>query len=249
MHFPLRTVVALLVVLVLPRAGAAAQDRGGVDRADEASPTNSLVSRVIRARLRSRAVGEGEAYHALRAASMFAVPPPEPRRFELHDLVQVIVLESTTARSEQSLEVEKEYELNGRVVWPDLRLDDLLQLQISPQSSITPRRLDVEFDKDFEGEGEYERRDNFTTRLTAEVIEILPNGNLVVEARRSIQTDQEESVLRLTGVCRPEDVTAANTILSNQLHDLTVEMVNEGELRRASEKGILAQVLDAIFAF
>ncbi len=74
-------------------------------------------------------------------------------------------------------------------------------------------------------------------------------GSLVLEVRSHIKTDEEESTIKVTGICRPEDVTAANTILSNQLHDLKIEKMHEGELKKANEKGIIAKVLDTIFAF
>ena len=86
--------------------------------------------------------------------------------------------------------------------------------------------------------------------MTVEVIEILPNGNLVVEGRTTIVTDQEESVMTLTGICRPQDISVSgNTILSNQLHDLTVRKMHRGELKNTASKGILAQILDFVIAF
>ena len=81
------------------------------------------------------------------------------------------------------------------------------------------------------------------------MIEVLPNGNLVLESRTFIKTDAEEATIKVTGVCRAEDVTAANTVLSSQIHDLVVEKVHEGELKKANEKGLLAKFFDAIFAF
>ena len=107
----------------------------------------------------------------------------------------------------------------------------------------------MDFNKDFEGEADYERRDDLTARLTAEVIEVLPNGHLVLEARTDIQTDDEVATMKVTGICRPDDVSLANTILSNQIHDLKIEKMHKGELRNATQKGIIAKVLDFIFAF
>ena len=109
--------------------------------------------------------------------------------------------------------------------------------------------LKMDFTREFTGEGEYQRRDDMSDRLTAEVIEVLPNGNLILEARTTIATDDEESVMNVTGICRPEDITAANTILSNQIHDLRIVRHHEGELPRTAKKGIIARVLEAIFAF
>jgi flagellar L-ring protein precursor FlgH len=177
---------------------------------------------------------------ALSAVSMFAVTPAEPRLFHTHDLVQIIVREASVAASIQGLETEKEFGLAGGVEnFPGVNgLDPLYYTE-----------FDIVAEKEFEGEGEYIREDELVTRLTAEVIEIRPNGNLVLEARTRIRTDGEEWFTELTGVCRADDVTAANTILSNQIFDLQVNKQHKGDVRDAASKGILAQALDMVFAF
>ena len=178
--------------------------------------------------------------NALESTSLFAFAPEKPRIFKEHDLVQIIVRETTRIESFQGLETEKEYGLIAGVeAFPGLNDYDLLKYT----------GLEAAGEKEFEGEGEYAREDNLTTRLAAEVIEILPNGNLVIEARTRIKTDEEEMYTQLTGVCRPEDITAANSILSNQIFDLQVEKLHFGQVRDAANKGILARVLDAVFAF
>ena len=110
-------------------------------------------------------------------------------------------------------------------------------------------QLGVDYQRDFKGEGDYKREDDFTARLTAEVFEILPNGNLVLEARTHIKTDKEEATIRVTGICRPEDVTAANSVLSSQIHDLKIEKVHTGDLKKNAEKGLIPRILDTLFAF
>ncbi|MHC4947934.1 MAG: flagellar basal body L-ring protein FlgH [Planctomycetota bacterium] len=191
-----------------------------------------------------------DAPHALQAVSLFAVSAPEPRDFQVHDLVEIVVRESSQAVSTQELELDKEYEIEGVVAaWPHLRLEDLLQLQLFAGRDDDLPELAVGMNKEFEGEGEYERTDDLVARLTAEVLDILPNGNLILEARTHIAVDREESTIKVTGICRQEDVTFANTILSSQLHDLRIEKIHEGELRNTNEKGIVSRVLDVIFAF
>lgn len=176
----------------------------------------------------------------LQSISMFAVTPAEPRLYHIHDLVQIIVREASVAASFQGLETEKEYGLAGGVEsFPGVNGDNPLYYT----------EFDVVGEKEFDGEGEYVREDELVTRLSAEVIEIRPNGNLVLEARTRIRTDDEEWYTQLTGTCRPEDITAANTILSNQIFDLQVEKRHKGSVPKAASKGILAQALDAIFAF
>ncbi len=188
--------------------------------------------------------------HALRQVSMFAVAPPQPRSFQKHDLIQIIVREQSEARSRQEVDTEKKYALNGKIsAFPNFQLSDLLQFQLQGGSGTNMPEVRVDGNQKFEGDGDYRRSDDFTARITAEVIEVLPNGNLVIEARTFIKTDREEQTMKVTGVCRPQDVTAANTVLSNQIHNLTVEKVHNGELPRAAERGIIAKVLDFVFAF
>lgn len=188
--------------------------------------------------------------HALRQLSLFAVAPPMPRMIQQHDLVQIIVREQSQARSSQELDTKKQYKLDGKIArFPQLDLSELLQLRVGAGRVTDLPELKLDLKNDFKGDGDYRRRDDLSARITAEVIEVLPNGNLILEARTHIKTDKEEAIMKVTGVCRSEDVTAANTVLSNQLHNLTIEKVHQGELRRTTEKGIIAKVFDVLFAF
>lgn len=186
----------------------------------------------------------------LAATSHLAVIPPEPRFFAVHDLVTIIVRESTEAESESTLETEKKVNFDGQIsAWPGVRgLDDLWNLFLKTDLSANPR-LAAEFRKKFEGDGEYERTDKFTTRLTARILDVKPNGTLVLEARKFIRSDREELEMVLTGVCRAEDVTADNTVLSTQLYDLRLDKQHRGELKNATKKGILTKVFETLFAF
>ena len=214
---------------------------------NEEAPSSSLL---VTAPVQVAATPSNDPPHALRATSMFAIAPPQPRKFQVHDLVQIIVRETSQAKSSSDLETKKDFTIDGKVgAWPHFDLADMLELQLRAGSTDNLPALNLEFTKDFTGEADYERKDDLTARLTAEIIEVLPNGNLVLEARTNIKTDKEEQTMKATGICRPADISAANTILSNQLHDLTIDKDHRGELRDASQKGIIAKVLETVFAF
>jgi flagellar L-ring protein FlgH len=216
---------------------------------DEPAPSSSMMSRA-KPRPMIDANGRVEPRHELRQRSMFAVAAPEPRVYKIHDLVQIVIRETSKATSSQETEAKKKYNLDAKIPdWPDFQLADLLQFQLLAGASVPDPKVKVEANKNFKGEGDYERKDDLTARLTAEVIEVLPNGNLILEARTFIKTDKEQATMKVTGICRPEDVTAANTIQSQQVHDLKIEKMHEGELKDASKKGIIAKVLDTIFSF
>ncbi len=194
------------------------------------------------------ASGRPDPAAALQGVSMMAVIPPPPREFEKHDLISIIIDETTTAESRQSLETDKSYEASAGVTQlPSLR--HLLELQLEPGNSSRNPLLDIEAEHQFDGEGEYSRDDRFVARIMAEVIDVKPNGNVVIEARKTIAKDNEIQTIVLAGVCRQEDVTDANTVLSSQIAMLTVSVQNAGEVRKASKKGIIPRALETVFAF
>jgi flagellar L-ring protein precursor FlgH len=184
------------------------------------------------------------------ATSMFAVEPPKPRSYQKHDLIQIVVRETTTVNKKSKLDATKDWEIKASVKqFPDLSLEDLLNFQVQAGGVTGLPELDVSAERDFEGDGEQKQQEDVTARVTAEVVEVLPNGNLVLEGRTFIKVDDEESEIRITGTGRPDDVTLNNTILSTQLHELRWERVTKGELKRTTKKGLVSRVLETIFNF
>jgi flagellar L-ring protein precursor FlgH len=184
-------------------------------------------------------------------ASIAAVRLPEPHQFTINDLVTIIVRESIEAESDSELTTEKDASVKGLIsAFPNLNVKDLINLQLdrATMDGGNPE-VDITLGNQFEGEGEYERSDSFTTRLTSRIIDIKPNGTLVLEARKFIQSDDETVNIILTGTARKEDVTADNTILSTQIYDLQLVKKHSGELRKASKKGLVTKFFEMLFNF
>ncbi len=183
--------------------------------------------------------------------SISAVRLPEPRQFAMHDLVTIIVRESVEAGSESTLDTQKDTTLNGTIsAFPSIRLKDLANFQLQPSSMDDGNpQVNLNMSKEFQGEGEYERKDSFTTRITARIIDIKPNGSLVLEARKFIQSEDETVNVVLTGTCRTEDITVDNTILSTQVYDLRLVKDHKGELRGATKKGLITKFFEFLFNF
>lgn len=187
---------------------------------------------------------------AVAQSSLLSVQVPEPRRFSMQDLVTIIVNERTENSSDSKMQADKKVEHKGEIKdFPQFRLADLLEGQLKGSTNDNPPKLDINYDSKFDGQGKYNRKDEMTTRVTARIIDIRPNGTLVLEARKALRTDDEAMTIVITGTCRPEDITAQNTVLSTLLYDLRVQIERSGELRRATRKGILTRVLDTVFNF
>lgn len=194
------------------------------------------------------ASGQPDTLAALRATSHLLVEPPKPRDFQVHDKVTIIISETSKQSSEQTLDTKKDDSFKAALNrFPDLA--KLLEAQISSTTGSPITGVDVSHNSKYKGEGKYDRSDRFTDKITATIIDVKPNGTLVLEAKRVIAKDEEKQTLVLSGECRREDVTTSNTILSSQLADLTLITRQEGQVKEAATKGIIPRIFDAIFNF
>jgi flagellar L-ring protein precursor FlgH len=180
--------------------------------------------------------------------SLIAVIPPPPRTYQKHDLIEVIINETSVQSFEQSLDSSKKYDIMAELVkFPSIR--NLLEAQLVNGDDQSLANLNIGHNRKFAGEGEFERKDKVQARLTAIVLDVKPNGTLVLEARESIQSDDESSTMVLSGICRSEDVSKLNSVQSAQLANLTIRIEHDGDVRESAKKGIIPQVLETIFNF
>lgn len=184
----------------------------------------------------------------LRASSMLYIDPPRPRQFGLHEQIMILIDENSQQSSNESLETKKDFKLDSKIKsMPSLK--DLIEGELRTGDSDPILTAGAEDKRNFKGEGSYTRNDRLTARIAATVIDVKPNGLLVLEARKTISSNGETKTLVLSGIARREDVTTSNTVLSSQLADLSLTQNTEGELRDASSKGWISRVLEAIFDF
>lgn len=180
--------------------------------------------------------------------SLFWVPEPEPRVFQKHDIVTIVIDEVSTQTSSQKLETERESRTRAQV-GALVDLMQLLELRLREGDTSNVSLVDFNGRREFTGEGDYERKDRFSARITATVLEVKPNGTLVLEATKRIAKDNEIQTIVLSGVVREEDVSRQNTVLSSQMANLSIASHHEGQVRDAAKKGFITEILDALFAF
>lgn len=198
-----------------------------------------------------RGPGEGAAPDPtlpLAGVSTMYVQPPRPREFRVHDLVTIIVDEQSRSQAQQSTKTDKQYEIDSKL---NAILDpmELLELRLRAGATQNLALLDLESDSKFDGKGNYERSERFSMQIQASVIDVKPNGTLVIEARKVIDRNGEVTTTILTGSCRQDDVNKNNSVLSSQLANLTLVTRSEGDIDDAGRKGLITRALDTLFAF
>jgi flagellar L-ring protein FlgH len=179
--------------------------------------------------------------------SPFTVPTPKPKLMQKHDLLTIIVREESSYKSEATTENQKTAKFDAKVsAFPKFNLADFaLENAIG---DYVPR-IAMDGSRDFTGEGSVDRKDVLTARIQAEVVDVKPNGTLVLQARKRIKTDEEEQLFVLTGICRVQDITPDNTVLSTQLYDSDVRKTHTGAVRDASKRGWIPRAVDWINPF
>ena len=180
--------------------------------------------------------------------SFFAVPEPEPKVMRKHDLVTIIVREQSEFKSEGNTDLHKQADIDAKVdAFIRFSLENFAIVpNVNPE---TAPEIRARAERNFRGEATVDRTDSFTARITAEVVDVKPNGTLVLQARKRIKTDEEVQSFILTGICRAADVTADNTLLSTQMYDLELEKSHKGAVRDTTKRGWIPKLLDAVNPF
>lgn len=155
------------------------------------------------------------------------------------DLVTVLISETQDVKNEEKSDLSKASSL-------DYQLTDF---DINPSAFSTLPGLGGSRSDNFAGSANYEKKGTFTARLTAVVIDTLPNGNLIIQGRREIRIDQEVKVIEVSGMIRRYDIKSDNTILSEQVADARVAYSGMGPLSDSTRRRGVSRWLHGLLDF
>jgi len=145
------------------------------------------------------------------------------------DLLTVQIQENTTARQRSNSSVNREGKIDAAIA--------SLPFVTSP---VVPRaRVGATSSNDSSAKGESGSDNVFTGTITATVVEVLPNGNLVIAGEKQVGVNQTVDSLRFSGVVDPRFIRPGNTIVSTQVADVRVEFRGRGDIDRALKVGWL----------
>lgn len=187
----------------------------------------------------------------------------KPRASKVHDRVTFVVEEKTSsaisADTELNSEMESIFHLKN---WFELDRNDEGQPTIKPYSMYTDSgEINTQYNSDdysqinlkstyeHEGEGETNRSNTFTTRLSGVVIEVLPNKNLVVEAKKTVRVNNETQSVTLIGIVDPNDLNENSEVKSDQIIDLDIRYTGEGDVSNTIREGWLTRLTNKFKAF
>ena len=168
------------------------------------------------------------AQHAAEVATTGSIWSPEGRLVRLgtdakaariHDVVSIVVIESLAASTDGQVKNMRASKANSSVsaMFGALKASNSLQNLVGQNSS-----------SGLTAQGQSTTNSSVSTTFGGEVVDVLPNGMLVVQATRQLTFSQQTQLIRLRGLVRPEDVSAQNQVLSTAMTDLELEVTGKG---------------------
>ncbi|MDO8425902.1 MAG: flagellar basal body L-ring protein FlgH [Deltaproteobacteria bacterium] len=105
------------------------------------------------------------------------------------------------------------------------------------------------YEAKFDGSGTTKRSGELNATIAARVVEILKNGNLVLEGKKDTIVNNELQYIVLSGIVRPEDITKANTVSSTLVSDARIEYSGKGVVADEQSPGWMRRILDNVWPF
>ena len=186
-------------------------------------------------------IEEGSLWSSVAVPSFFS----DVKARQVGDTVTISIVESATASKNASTKTAR---ASGLEASYSGILDSVTSgLSINGQKIGTDHKVD--FSNNFDGSGATTRSSSMTAVITARVVQVLSNRNLVIRGVRQVRVNNENQWIYIQGVIRPEDISSSNVILSTSVAEAVIELSGHGPVSDKQRPGWLAQALDWAWPF
>lgn len=126
----------------------------------------------------------------------------------------------------------------------ETKLDKIFPSAVNPSSLIG-----ASSDMENQGRGNVQRQESIAFNLAATIVQVLPNGNMVIDGKQEIRVNFEVREIVIAGIVRPEDITPNNTISHEKIAELRVAYGGRGQITDVQQPRYGAQILDIILPY
>lgn len=180
----------------------------------------------------------------------------KPRACKIHDRVTFIINEKTDTKIEAKNDLKSESKtILNLQNWFKLGTNSKGDMQLKPYSMKSEdgelsssggdndAQINFKNNSEHKAEGKTNRVGSFVTKLSGEVIEVLPNGHLVVEAKKSIHVNEETQEVVLVGTVNPDDLNDKSEIPGERVIDLKIALKGKGEVTDNIRQGWMSKIV------
>ena len=177
----------------------------------------------------------GAIYQTVQARPLFE----DRRARRIGDTITINLVERNTAQKSANANATRNGNMSAGI-GPINRL---------PLSSLNGLELEADAESDFNGKGAAAANNVFNGTITVTVIDVYPNGNLLVSGEKMVAINQGNEFIRFSGVINPNTVTTANSVQSTQVADARIEYRGSGFIDESNTMGWLQRFFVAIMPF
>ncbi len=206
--------------------GFAPADSWAIDDEEEYD-VMSYDDHVLAARLNRRVVGNRPVYYRKKASQQ-------------HDAITIVVNESTSAELESSNDLKRDASNTIALTdWliPSFSGGKLGTSQRGESAGGNTPKIQYSSNRAHKSDSSIERTQTFTTTLTGRVIDVRPNGYLVIEASKSVNVNGEDQTVSVTGMVNPAHMDSNSRILAEYIIDMKVTYTGKGPMSRMDRRG------------
>jgi flagellar L-ring protein FlgH len=165
----------------------------------------------------------------------------DAKAYRIHDVVSIVVTESLAASTDGEVKNSRASNATSGLtsLFGALKGSNSLQNLIGATAS-----------SGLTAQGQSTTNSSLATTFGAEVVDVLPNGMLVVQATRQLTFSEQTQLIRLRGLVRPEDVSNQNQVLSTAMTDLELEVTGKGIVNDSTyRQNPLVRFLEKVLIF
>lgn len=160
------------------------------------------------------------------------------------DIITVVIVENASASKEATTDTDRNASISAAI--PHLLgLEKGLQTITRDPNSL----VKASTASSFEGSGATTRKESLIATMSAKIVEVLPNGNFLIEGRRNVKVNNEDQILILEGTVRPRDLTFDNRVSSSLIADARITYTGKGVVSDRQRPGWLLNILDYVWPF
>lgn len=209
---------------------------GGCASIDAVPPTAVHQPMSVRPdRPAAAAPANGAIYQAAATRPLFA----DRRARHVGDIITINLVERNTATKNAKANATRGSSMTGGIT-ASSRL---------PLGGLAGMNVEAGVDSEFAGNGAASANNAFNGTITVSVIDVYPNGNLLVSGEKMLAINQGNEFIRFSGVVDPYTVTATNTVQSTQVADARIEYRGSGFIDQTNTMGWLQRFFLAVLPF
>ncbi|THF64179.1 flagellar basal body L-ring protein FlgH [Pseudothauera rhizosphaerae] len=194
----------------------------------------------VRPELRAQAVpATGSIFQNAQARPLFE----DRRARNIGDIITINLVERNTASKSANAAAGRSSGLSAGITLTAPNIPSVATNKLNGAG------LDIGLDSDFTGQGAAAANNVFNGTISVTVIDVYPNGNLLVSGEKLVAINQGNEYIRFSGVINPVSVSSANTVQSTQVADARIEYRGSGFIDEANSMGWLQRFFVAISPF